>query len=249
HSAGYGLVSYWTAWLKANYAPEYMAALLTSVGDDKDKSALYLSESRRMGVKVLPPDVNASVATFTAVGEDVRFGLAAIRNVGVNVVDAIVATRKSKGEFTSFADFLRKVPVVVCNKRVIESLVKAGAFDSFSHPRKGLALIHEQAVDSVIDLKRNEAIGQDSLFGGDEQAEAAFEVAIPDAEWEQKTRLNFEREMLGLYVSDHPLLGIEHIIANGTDISVAELMAAASDDGDDEEGDRAPAFAGGRNDG
>jgi DNA polymerase III subunit alpha len=248
HSAAYGLVSYWTAYLKANYPAEYMAAVLTSVGDDKDKSALYLSESRRMGVKVLPPDVNASVATFTAVGEDVRFGLAAIRNVGANVVEAIVATRRSKGEFTSFADFLRKVPVVVCNKRVIESLVKAGAFDSFGHPRKGLVLIHEQAVDSVIDLKRNEAIGQDSLFGGDEQAEAAFEVAIPDAEWDKKTRLNFEREMLGLYVSDHPLLGIEHLIANGTDISVAELMAAGEDT-DDEEGDRPPTPQGGRNDG
>jgi DNA polymerase-3 subunit alpha len=248
HSAAYGLVSYWTAYLKANYPAEYMAAVLTSVGDDKDKSALYLSESRRMGVKVLPPDVNASVATFTAVGADVRFGLAAIRNVGANVVDAIVATRKSKGEFTSFADFLRKVPAVVCNKRVIESLVKAGAFDSFGHPRKGLALIHEQAVDSVIDIKRNEAIGQDSLFGGDEQAEAAFEVAIPDTEWDKKTRLNFEREMLGLYVSDHPLLGIEHIIANGTDISVAELMASG-EDSDDEEGDRPPVPQGGRNDG
>jgi DNA polymerase III subunit alpha len=248
HSAAYGLVSYWTAYLKANYPAEYMAAVLTSVGDDKDKSALYLSESRRMGVKVLPPDVNASVATFTAVGKDVRFGLAAIRNVGANVVEAIVATRKSKGEFTSFADFLRKVPVVVCNKRVIESLVKAGAFDSFGHPRKGLVLIHEQAVESVIDLKRNEAIGQDSLFGGDEEAEAAFEVAIPDAEWDKKTRLNFEREMLGLYVSDHPLLGIEHVIANGTDISVAELMAVAADDGDDEAG-RPPVPSPGRSDG
>jgi DNA polymerase III subunit alpha len=243
HSAAYGLVSYWTAYLKANYPAEYMAAVLTSVGDDKDKSALYLSEARRMGVKVLPPDVNASVATFAAVGTDVRFGMAAIRNVGANVVEAIVATRKSKGEFTSFADFLRKVPAVVCNKRVIESLAKAGAFDSFSHPRKGLVLIHEQAVDSVIDLKRNEAMGQDSLFGGDEEAEAAFEVAIPDAEWDKKTQLNFEREMLGLYVSDHPLLGIEHVIANGTDISVAELMAT-SDDGD-EDGARPPVQLGG----
>jgi DNA polymerase-3 subunit alpha len=235
HSAAYGLVSYWTAYLKANYPAEFMAAVLTSVGDDKDKSALYLSESRRMGVKVLPPDVNASIATFTAVGPDVRFGLAAIRNVGINVVEAIVATRKSKGEFTSFADFLRKVPVVVCNKRVIESLIKAGAFDSFGHPRKGLALIHEQAVDSVIDIKRNEAIGQDSLFGGDEEADAVFEVAIPDAEWDKKSRLNFEREMLGLYVSDHPLLGIEHMIAAGTDVSVAELMAVADDASEDEE--------------
>src|SRR6201999_1736705 len=97
-------------------------------------------------------------------------------------------------------------------------------------PRKGLVLIHEQAVESVIDLKRNEAIGQDSLFGGDEEAEAAFEVAIPDAEWDKKTRLNFEREMLGLYVSDHPLLGVEHIIANGSDATVADL-AESCDDG------------------
>jgi len=230
-----------------------MAALLTSVGDDKDKSALYLSEARRMGVTVLPPDVNASVATFTAVGKDVRFGLAAIRNVGTNVVEAVTAARKSKGAFTSFADFLRKVPQLVCNKRVIESLIKAGAFDSLGHPRKGLLLIHEQAVDSIIDIKRNEAIGQDSLFGGDEEAEAAFEVAIPDTEWDKKTKLNFEREMLGLYVSDHPLLGVEHILARDADISLAELMgAAASDDDEDssEEGGRpAPLQASSRKDG
>jgi DNA polymerase III subunit alpha len=146
--------------------------------------------------------------------------------------------------------------VVVCNKRVIESLIKAGAFDSFGHPRKGLLLIHEQAVDSVIDLKRNEAIGQDSLFGGDEENEAVFEVAVPDSEWDKKTRLNFEREMLGLYVSDHPLLGIEHIIAKDTDISVAELMSAGEEDEDkDDEEDRAapapvaPAAGRGRNEG
>ena len=251
HSAAYGLVSYWTAYLKANYPAEYMAAVLTSVGDDKDKSALYLSECRRMGVKVLPPDVNASVATFTAVGADVRFGLAAIRNVGINVVDAIIAARKSKGEFTSFADFLRKVPALVCNKRVIESLVKAGAFDSFGHPRKGLVLIHEQAVDSVIDIKRNEAIGQDSLFGGDEEAEAAFEVAIPDSEWDKKTRLNFEREMLGLYVSDHPLFGVEHILARDADIALAELMSAGDADGGEEDrpAHAVTAAGGGRNEG
>jgi DNA polymerase III subunit alpha len=227
HTAGYGLVSYWTAYLKANYAPEYMAALLTSVGDDKDKSALYLNECRRMRIKVLPPDVNESVATFTAVGEDVRFGLAAIRNVGVNVVDAIVATRKSKGAFTSFSDFLRKVPTVVCNKRVIESLIKAGAFDSFDHPRKGLVMVHEQAVDSVIDIKRNEAIGQDSLFGGDDETEAFFDVPIPEGDdWDKATRLSFEREMLGLYVSDHPLLGVEHLLAREADCSLADLLSA-----------------------
>src|SRR5262249_51592309 len=148
HAAGYALVAYWTAYLKANYPAEYMAGLLTSVAGDKDKSALYLNECRRMGIRVLPPDVNASNAIFTAVGPDIRFGLAAVRNVGTAVVESIVAARTAKGAFDSFSDFLRKVPVNVCNKRVIESLIKAGAFDSFGHPRRGLMLIHEQAVDA-----------------------------------------------------------------------------------------------------
>ena len=232
HTAAYGLIAYWTAYLKANYPAEYMAALLTSVGDDKDKSALYLSECRKMGIKVLPPDVNESVATFAAVGADVRFGMAAIRNVGVNVVEAVIAARRSQGAFTSFSDFLNKVPLVVCNKRVIESLIKAGAFDSFGNDRKGMLLVHEQAVDAVIDLKRNEAIGQDSLFGGDIESAAAFDIPVPAGEWDKTTRLNFEREMLGLYVSDHPLFGIEHIIARESDIAIPELM--------DEEGSARP---------
>jgi DNA polymerase-3 subunit alpha len=233
HSAAYGMVSYWTAYLKANYPPEYMAALLTSVAGDKDKSALYLNECRRMGITVLPPDVNASAATFTPVGSDIRFGLAAVRNVGINVVDAIVTARQSAGAFVSFADFLRKVPANVCNKRVIESLIKAGAFDSLGHPRKGLVLIHELAIDTVIDVKRNEAIGQDSLFGGDAEIEATFEVPVPDGEWDKATVLGFEREMLGLYVSDHPLLGVEHILAAATDCSIAQLLGSAADEGEE----------------
>jgi DNA polymerase III subunit alpha len=230
HAAGYALISYWTAFLKANYPAEYMAGLLTSVAGDKDKSALYLNECRRMGIKVLPPDVNASSAMFTPVGEDIRFGMAAVRNVGTAVVESIVAARKSKGAFESFADFLRKVPVNVCNKRVIESLIKAGAFDSFGSPRKGLLLIHEQAIDTVIDVKRNEAIGQDSLFGDDAEAAAAFDVPVPDGEWEKTTLLGFEREMLGLYVSDHPLLGLEHVMGAATDCSVAQLIGSADED-------------------
>jgi DNA polymerase III subunit alpha len=230
HAAGYALISYWTAYLKANFPQEYMAGLLTSVAGDKDKSALYLNECRRMGIKVLPPDVNASTAMFTPVGPDIRFGMAAVRNVGTSVVDSIVAARTAKGAFTSFSDFLRKVPVNVCNKRVIESLVKAGAFDSFGHPRRGLMLIHEQAVDAIIDVKRNEAIGQDSLFGDDSEADVTFDVPIPDGEWEKATLLGFEREMLGLYVSDHPLLGIEHVLAAATDCSLAQLVGSAEDD-------------------
>ena len=228
HSAAYGVVSYWTAYLKANYPVEYMAALLTSVKDDKDKSALYLGECRHMGIKVLPPDVNASSALFTAVGPDIRFGLTAVRNVGANVVDAIVATREAKGEFSSFTDFLEKVPAVVCNKRTIESLIKAGAFDSLGHTRRGLLLVHEQAVESVVGVKRKEAEGQFDLFADVlvDAGSPAFAVTVPDVpDWDKKQRLAFEREMLGLYVSDHPLSGLEHVLAAAADSSIAALLA------------------------
>jgi DNA polymerase III subunit alpha len=224
HSAAYGVLSYWTAYLKANYPAEYMAALLTSVGGDKDKTALYLSECRRMGIKVLPPDVNESEGDFTPVGTDIRFGLAAVRNVGTNVVDGIVAARKSEGRYESFPDFMDKVPVPVCNKRVIESLVKAGAFDSMGYARRALLAISEDAVDAVIALKRNEAIGQFDLFGGDDGERTAFEVTVPElSEWDKQVKLGYEREMLGLYVSDHPLFGLEHILSQAADRPISAL--------------------------
>jgi DNA polymerase-3 subunit alpha len=225
HSAAYGLVSYWTAFLKANYPAEYMAAVLTSVRDDKDKSALYLNECRRLRIKVLPPDVNESSANFTPVDTDIRFGLTAIRNVGANVVDAIVAAREQKGRFASFEDFLRKVPAVVCNKRTIESLIKAGAFDSLGDTRKGLVSVHEQAVDAVISDKRQEAMGQDSLFGGLDDVGPSLSIVpeVPTGEWEKSALLAAERDMLGLYVSDHPLFGVEHILTKAADISISTL--------------------------
>jgi DNA polymerase-3 subunit alpha len=231
HSAAYGLVSYWTAYLKANHPAEYMAAVLTSVRDDKDKSALYLNECRRMGIKVLPPDVNFSSANFTPVGQDIRFGLTAIRNVGANVVDAIIHARESKGRFASFEDFLRKVPAVVCNKRTIESLIKGGAFDSLGQTRRGLVCVHEAAVDAVVSDKRQEAIGQDSLFGGlgdDSGPTLSVVPPVPEGEWDKQTLLSSEREMLGLYVSDHPLFGVEHILSRAADCSIATLTG---DDG------------------
>jgi DNA polymerase-3 subunit alpha len=228
HSAAYGVISYWTAYLKAHYAPEYMAALLTSVGDDKDKSAIYLNECRRMGITVLPPDVNESALNFTPVGNDIRFGMGAIRNVGVNAVEAMVAARETEGAYTSFKDYLVKVPAVVCNKRTIESLIKAGAFDSLNHHRRALAMIHEEAIDSVITLKRNEAIGQFDLFAGFEEAEseASLSIEIPDLpEWEKKDKLSFERDMLGLYVSDHPLQGLEGLLSQHADQSITSIIA------------------------
>ena len=225
HSAGYGVVSYWTAYLKANYPTEYMAALLTSVRDDKDKSALYLSECRRMGIQVLPPDVNESDAEYTPRGTDIRFGLAAIRNVGEGVVASVKSGRDSKGRYLSFGDFLAKVDAQVCNKKTIESLIKAGAFDSHGHTRKGLMAVYLEAIDSVIETKRAEAIGQFDLFGA-ESATSVSNVAldIPAGEWEKAMLLSYEREMLGLYVSDHPLLGVEHVLRSGTDMSISELL-------------------------
>ncbi|HET6698284.1 MAG TPA: DNA polymerase III subunit alpha [Nocardioidaceae bacterium] len=231
HSAAYGLVSYWTAYLKANYPAEYMAAVLTSVKDDKDKMAIYLNECRRMKIHVLPPDVNESESTFTPVGADIRFGLSAIRNVGVNVVDAIVQARREKGRYTDFADFMDKVPPLVCNKRVIESLIKAGAFDSLGHRRRALVTVHETAVDQYVDIKRNEAIGQDSLFAGlgDENAGSGagfgVTISVPDIDdWDKQTLLGHERDMLGLYVSDHPLMGLEHILSSSSDCTIGQLL-------------------------
>ena len=230
HSAAYGVVSYWTAYLKANYPAEYMAALLTSVKDDKDKSAIYLNECRRMKIQVLPPDVNESSHNFTPVGTDVRFGLTAVRNVGANVVEQIVRAREEKGRYTDFNDFMSKVPLQACNKRVIESLIKAGAFDDMKHRRRALVAVHEMAVDQYVDIKKNEAIGQDSLFGGLDDADGdggAFGVTVtlPDIdEWDKMTLLAHERDMLGLYVSDHPLMGLEHVLAQGTDTTVGQLL-------------------------
>jgi DNA polymerase-3 subunit alpha len=230
HSAAYGVVSYWTAYLKANYPAEYMGALLTSVGDDKDKSAVYLAECRRMGINVLPPDVNASRARFAAVGQDIRFGLAAVRNVGTNVVDSIVRARREQGAFGDFYDYLRKVDAVACNKKTTESLIKAGAFDSLGHPRRGLLAIHADAIDAFMDIKKNEAIGQYDLFGdafggGDGPGGGlAVTPPIPTGEWDKADLLAFEREMLGLYVSDHPLFGLEHVLAGAADMPISTLL-------------------------
>lgn len=229
HTAGYGLVSYWTAYLKANYPAEYMAALLTSVGDDKDKMAVYLAECRRMGIQVLPPDVNESTGPFTPVGDRIRFGLGAVRNVGTNVVDAIVRSRQAKGPASDFHAFLSKVEVAVCNKRTIESLIKAGAFDSLGHTRKGLLAVHADAIDAYADIKRNEAIGQFDLFAGmldgpeSETPSTVATTSIPAEEWDKRELLGYEREMLGLYVCDHPLFGLEAILLRAADHSIASL--------------------------
>jgi DNA polymerase-3 subunit alpha len=256
HTAGYGLVVYWTAYLKANYPAEFMAAQLTSIGDNKDKSGLYLAECRRMGIKVLAPDVNESGLRFAAVGSDIRFGLGAIRNVGANVISSIIATREAKGEFTSFVDFLDKVEVICCNKRTVESLIKAGAFDSLVHSRLSLIKVHEEAIDAVIGLKRQQAMGQFDLFAGADstgegasregtsgegisEKDSSTPTASPLAhlsfspeEFDRKELLSLERDMLGLYVSAHPLDGTSSVLRKYAPKSIVELTEDAPSDGE-----------------
>ena len=235
HSAAYGMISYWTAYLKAHYPAEYMAALLTSVSDQKDKSAIYLNECRRMGIKVLPPDVNESIATFSAVGEDIRFGLAAIRNVGVGVVQGIREAREAQGAFASFHDFVKKVPSTVLNKRTVESLIKGGAFDGLGHTRRALHDIHESVVESAARDKKAEEHGDvgfdfDSLF--EESGTGSTQVVPERPEWSRKELLSLERDMLGLYVSDHPLAGLEVTLAAEAEVSIVELLASDREDGE-----------------
>ncbi len=233
HSAAYGLLSYWTAYLKARYPAEYMAALLTSVGDSRDKLAVYLNECRRMGIKVLPPDVNESIGFFAAVGEDIRFGLGAVRNVGHSVVEAIRQAREEKGRFYWFHDFLKMVPLGVANKRTVESLIKAGAFDSLGDTRRALLEIHEDAVDAAVTQKRAESYGQvgfdfDSLWDEPE----AVQLVPERPEWAKREKLAFEREMLGLYVSDHPLAGLETQLAKHATATIAEILDGEVADGE-----------------
>ena len=230
HAAGYGLVSFWTAYLKAHYAPEYMAALLTSVGDNKDKSAIYLADCRHLGIRVLSPDINESSLNFLPVGTDIRYGLGAIRNVGSEVVDSIIDTRDEKGLFKDFSDYLDKIDTLPCNKRITESLIKGGAFDSLGHSRKGLMLVFEDAVDSVISTKKAADKGQFDLFaalGGESEEEVGnfFQIIVPDDKWDRKHELALEREMLGLYVSGHPLDGYEDAIGAQVDTALTTIVA------------------------
>jgi DNA polymerase-3 subunit alpha len=229
HSFAYGLVSYQTAWLKANHPVEYLAALLTSVKTNQDKAAVYLNECRQRGIAVLVPDVNVSEADFAVSDGQITFGLSGIRNVGEGVVEHIVAAREEGGPFTDFFDFCERVDPVALNKRTVESLVKAGAFDALGHPRKGLLYVFEAAIDRALDRRRERDAGIMSLFGGlddDRAAEAtpAFDrIDIPADEFDKHQRLAFEKEMLGLYVSDHPLMGAQKALARHCDATVNDL--------------------------
>jgi DNA polymerase III subunit alpha len=213
HSAAYALVAYQTAWLKAHHPAEYMAALLTASKRDKDRTALYLHECRLMSIPVLVPDVDLSQSDFATFDGTITFGLSAVRNVGEAVVDQIVTEREKNGRFESFQDFVDRVDVSVLNKRTIESLIKAGAFDSLGHSRKGLLEVCYEMLDATITRRRAEEMGQFSLFGSGSEGIETVDIHVPEVEWDKKTKLAFEKEMLGLYISDHPLFGVERALA------------------------------------
>jgi DNA polymerase III subunit alpha len=236
HSAAYALVAYQTAWLKAHYPAEYMAALLTSSKRDKDRTAIYLHECRRMGIPVLVPDVNVSESDFVGAQGAISFGLSAVRNVGEAVVDLIVTEREKNGPYAGFADFVDRVDVTVLNKRTVESLIKAGAFDSLANQRRGLLEVAFDTLDATIARRRAEDMGQYSLFGGPESGIETVPLDVPEIEWEKKTKLGFEKEMLGLYVSDHPLFGVERALEATCTTSIPGLW---------EQEDRAQASIGG----
>ncbi|KLR62595.1 DNA polymerase III, alpha subunit [Actinobacteria bacterium IMCC26207] len=242
HAYGYGYIAYQTAYLKANYPAEYLAALLTSVRTSLDKAAIFLAECRAMGIEVVVPDVNGSTTDFTPVigaAEDgteelrILFGLSAVRNVGAGLVAHIVTEREDQGAFTDFYDFSQRVNTQVLNKKTIEALIKAGSFDSMGHSRQGLLMVYEQIIDQTVARRKEHEMGVMSLFAEPETASPAFDerVVIPTSDFDKKQRLVFEKEMLGMYVSDHPLLGAETALRKKTDCTLPELFEADVEDG------------------
>ena len=238
HAYGYGLIAYQTAYLKANYPVEYLAALLTSVKSNLDKAGVYLNECRILGIEVDVPDLNLAYSEFTPLpdlGEAgslgrIVFGLSAVRNVGEGLVELLVAERDANGPFEDFYDFVARCDTSVLNKRTVESLIKAGAFDSLGHPRKGLLHAYEQVIDHTLARRREHEMGVLSLFG-EEQSAPNFDerTLVPEAEFGKADKLALEKEMLGLYVSDHPLLGFEALLRRRVDTTLSELVEA--DDG------------------
>ena len=232
HSAGYAILVMQTAWLKAHYPNEYMAAVLTSYTGKTDKIVHYISACRHDGIQVLPPDVNESGREFTAVAEGIRFGLAGIRGVGEGVADAIIAEREAGGPFKNLHDFVDRVDSSQANRRVIEALIKAGAFDSSGYTRRQLmSFVDKENPENIVDAaarrQKEQASGQVSFFDmfGDVEG-SGFEVSVPEPdgqEWDRHTKLSQEREVLGIYVSDHPLRPYEYALGKAREYTLSQI--------------------------
>jgi DNA polymerase-3 subunit alpha len=233
HSAAYALISYRTAYLKANFPVEFMTALLTSEKDNLDKIAQYINECLRMGIKILPPDVNESFANFTVVGNSIRFGLLAIKNVGQGAIDSIITVRQKEGRFKSIYDFTGKVDSRLVNRKVIESLIRCGAMDSLALYRSQMSAMIDKALEVSGSVQKDRMDGQLSFFDKFEDEES-FKKAYHDVpnipEWPENQLLAYEKEMLGFYITKHPLARFEKIVRTYSTCSTTELKDRADGD-------------------
>ena len=207
HAAAYAVVAYQTAYLKCHFPVEFMAALMTSVIDNPPKVAGYILSSRKMGIDILPPDINKGDSTFSVDGGGIRYGLSAIKSIGKPVIEAIVAERNQRGSFTSLRDFIERMTGKDVNKKAIENFIKAGAFDELPGNRRQKMMVYAQILDSVVQEKKNMMAGQMSLFDlVPEEEKTAYEIRMPDVEeYPKEAKLAFEKEVLGIYISGHPL--------------------------------------------
>jgi len=233
HSAAYALISYRTAYLKANFLVEFMTALLTSEKDNLDKIAMYINESIRMGIKILPPDVNDSFANFTVVGGSIRFGLAAVKNVGRGAIDSIIAVRQKEGRFKTIYDFTEKVDSRLVNRKVIESLIKCGAMDSMGLYRSQLLAMIDKALEVAGGVQKDRSQGQLSFFDKFEDEES-FKKTFHDTpnipEWPENQLLAYEKELVGFYITKHPLARFEKLVRTYSTCSTAELKSRGDGD-------------------
>jgi DNA polymerase-3 subunit alpha len=234
HACAYGYVAYQTAYLKAHHPVEYMAAILTSVKDDKDKKPFYLNACRLMDIEVLPPDVNESETDFGPAGDGsraIRYGLSAVRNVGGGVVGQIIDARRKEGRFESFTDFCRKVDAGVLTKKVLESLSLAGAFESLGYTRRGLFESFDRVSAPIAAERKAEAAGQFSLFGGGSEVEHEYDESVLVAEeFDKQNLLRLEKEVLGQFVTDHPLLEVKDALFASVDREMADLDSLGDGD-------------------
>jgi DNA polymerase-3 subunit alpha len=225
HAACYALIAYRTAWLRANHPKEYMAALISSVMNTKDRVPLYVQACDELGIEVLPPDVNTSQIDFAVVEGKIRFGLNAVKNVGEAACRAIVRARDEGGPFESIWDFTERVDPQIVNKRALESLVKCGALDSAGAPRRGMLECLEQALAWGQKQQADRLLGQGSIFDLGDAGDSAprHHPVISAAEFDKNELLKMEKESLGLYVSDHPLTPIKEQLRRKTDCALNEL--------------------------
>jgi DNA polymerase-3 subunit alpha len=226
HACAYGYVAYQTAYLKAHHPVEYMSAVLTSVKDDKDRKPFYLNACRLMGLEVLPPDVNESEQDFAPVSSGdprIRYGLSAVRNVGGGAVQQIIDARRAKGDFTGYADFCRKVDPGVLTKRLLESLIMAGSFDSLGYRRRALLEGQDKVSGPIASERKAEEAGQFSLFSGGDRAAAEIDESVLEGEeFDRRLLLKHEKDVLGQFVTDHPLLAVREALSAQTTIELSE---------------------------